>query len=218
METKIAAVLGASGLIGGEIVKELLTNQNYSEVRIITRRPLHQVHDKIKEMIIDFENLNELRHAMEGVQHVFCAVGTTQKKVKGDKQLYRKVDYNIPVDAAQIGFDMGITYFAVVSSIGADDQSSNFYLKLKGEMEKEVSQFAIPQIGIFRPSMLLGKREEFRLAEKISSYIFPIIAFFVPSKYKPIQGKSVAKAMVLNAEKEKGVQVLFYKEMQKLIS
>ena len=88
METKIAAVLGASGLIGGEIVKELLTNQNYSEVRIITRRPLHQVHDKIKEMIIDFENLNELRHAMEGVQHVFCAVGTTQKKVKGDKQLY----------------------------------------------------------------------------------------------------------------------------------
>lgn len=218
METKIAAVLGASGLIGGEIVKELLTNQNYSEVRIITRRPLHQVHDKIKEMIIDFENLNELRHAMEGVQHVFCAVGTTQKKVKGDKQLYRKVDYNIPVDAAQIGFDMGITYFAVVSSIGADDQSSNFYLKLKGEMEKEVSQFAIPQIGIFRPSMLLGKREEFRLAEKISSYIFPIIAFLVPSKYKPIQGKSVAKAMVLNAEKEKGVQVLFYKEMQKLIS
>ena len=85
-------------------------------------------------------------------------------------------------------------------------------------MEKEVSQFAIHQIGIFRPSMLLGKREEFRLAEKISSYIFPIIAFLVPSKYKPIQGKSVAKAMVLNAEKEKGVQVLFYKEMQKLIS
>jgi len=218
METKIAAVLGASGLIGGEIVKELLTNQNYSEVRIITRRPLHQVHDKIKEIVIDFENLDELRHALEGVQHLFCAVGTTNKKVNGDKQLYRKVDYNIPVDAAQIGFDMGIEYFAVVSSIGADENSSNFYLKLKGEMEKEVSQFAIPQIGIFRPSMLLGKREEFRLAEKISSYIFPIIAFFVPSKYKPIQGKSVAKAMVMNANKGKEVQILYYNDIKLLIS
>jgi uncharacterized protein YbjT (DUF2867 family) len=218
METKIAAVLGASGLIGNEIINELIANKKYSEIRIITRRPLNQVHDKIKEMVIDFKNLNELRHALEGVQHLFCAVGTTNKKVNGDKNLYRKVDYNIPVDAAQIGFDMGIEYFAVVSSIGADENSSNFYLKLKGEMEKEVAQFAIPQIGIFRPSMLLGKREEFRLAEKVSSYIFPIFAFLFPSKYKPIQGKSVAKAMVLNAEKGKGVQVLHYKEIQKLIS
>jgi len=217
MEYKIAAVIGASGLIGKEIINELIENQKYSEIRIITRRPLNQVHSKIKEYIIDFEHLNEMRHALEGVHHLFCAVGTTNKKVKGDKAQYRKVDYNIPVEAAQIGFDMGIEYFAVVSSIGADENGSNFYLKLKGEMEKEVSQFAIPQIGIFRPSMLLGKREEFRLAEKISSFIFPIFAFLVPSKYKPIPGKSVAKAMVNNAEKGIGLQILYYKEMQKLI-
>lgn len=218
MEYKIAAVLGASGLIGKEIINELIENQSYSEIRIITRRPLHHTHEKIKEYIIDFENLNQLRNALEGVHHLFCAVGTTTKKVKGDKVLYRKVDYNIPVDGVQVGFDMGIEYFAVVSSIGADENSSNFYLKLKGEMEKEVSQFAIPQIGIFRPSMLMGKREEFRLAEKISSFIFPIFAFLVPSKYKPIQGKTVAKAMVMNASKGKGVQILYYNDMKKLIS
>jgi uncharacterized protein YbjT (DUF2867 family) len=219
MELKIAAVLGASGLIGKEIVSELIENQNYSEIRIITRRPLKWNHPKIKEFCIDFEKLNEYSHSFERCSDVFCAVGTTTKKVHGDKIQYRKVDYDIPVDVAQMGFDMGIDYFAVVSSIGADEKSSNFYLQLKGEMEKEVSQFAIPQIAIFRPSMLMGKRSEFRFGEKIALFLFSLISFLFPTKYKPIQAKTVAKGMVLAAGKAmNGVQVLQYNEIQDLVS
>ena len=216
MEPKSCAIIGASGLIGKEILKQVVLHPLYSEIRIITRRPLGTTDPKIKEIIIDFENLSQLKSSLEGVTDVFCVVGTTQKKVNGDKYLYRKVDYNIPVDAAQISVENGVQYFAVVSSVGASLKSSNFYLKLKGEMEHEVSRFSIPQIGIFRPSMLLGKRDEFRFAEKISSYIFPVISFLFPIKYRPIQAKHVAKAMIQYANQSKGVHILHYKEMAQL--
>lgn len=214
METRIAAVIGASGLIGSAIVHELLQNSTYSEIRILTRRSLQLQHEFIKEVIVDFENPVDYKKGLEGCTAVFCAVGTTNKKVQGNKEAYRKVDYQIPVQAAQYAEELGIPYFTVVSSVGANDKSSNFYLHLKGEMEFGISQFSICQIAIFRPSMLLGKRNEFRLAEKIAAFIFPIIAFLFPSKYKPIQAQKVAKAMVqFGNQEKKGIHILHYKEI-----
>ncbi|MBP1672341.1 MAG: NAD-dependent epimerase/dehydratase family protein [Bacteroidetes bacterium] len=214
METRIAAVIGASGLIGSAIVHELLQNSTYSEIRIITRRSLQFQHEHIREVIVDFENPVDYKKALEGCSAIYCAVGTTNKKVKGNKDAYRKVDYQIPVQAAQFGEELGIPYFTVVSSVGANDKSSNFYLQLKGEMESKISQFAIYQIAIFRPSMLLGKRNEFRLAEKMASIMFPVISFLFPSKYKPIQAHKVAKAMVQFGNQEnKGIHILHYKEI-----
>ncbi len=214
METRIAAVIGASGLIGSAIVHELIQNSTYSEIRIITRRSLQFQHELIKEVIVDFANSVDYKNSLEGCIAIYCAVGTTNKKVKGNKDAYRKVDYQIPVQAAQFAEELGIPYFTVVSSVGANDKSSNFYLQLKGEMESKISQFSISQIAIFRPSMLLGKRNEFRLAEKIASIMFPVVSFLFPSKYKPIQAQKVAKAMVQFGNHEnKGIHILHYKEI-----
>ncbi len=214
METKIAAVIGASGLIGSAIVNELIQSPIYSEVRILTRRSLQLHHDLIKEVIVDFENPVDYKKAMEGCNAIYCAVGTTNKKVNGNKEAYRKVDYQIPVQAAQFAEELGIPYFTVVSSVGANDKSSNFYLQLKGEMESKISQFSISQIAIFRPSMLLGKRKEFRLAEKIATIMFPAISFLFPPKYKPIHSQKVAKAMVqFGNQNNKGIHILHCKEI-----
>ncbi len=218
MEQKIAALFGASGLIGSEILSLLIKEELYKEVVVVTRRALQINHPKVKEVIVDFKDESSLRNALIGVNHIFCSVGTTTKKVKGNKEEYRKIDYDIPVNAAKIGFDIGISHFSLVSSVGANERSSNFYLQLKGEVETEISQFAIPSIAIYRPSMLLGNRKEFRFGELISKYIFVPLSFLVPSNYKPIQAKSVANAMVANAKKEKlGTEILFYNEMMKMI-
>jgi uncharacterized protein YbjT (DUF2867 family) len=214
MESKIAAVIGASGLIGNEILNTLVLDQKYSEIRIITRRPLHFNIDQVKEVIIDFENKSDFKKAMEGCSEIYCAVGTTNKKVKGNMEAYRKVDFQIPVIAAQIACEQGISYFTVVSSVGANEKSSNFYLQLKGEMENNVLLSAIPKIAIIRPSMLLGNRTEFRLAEKIATIIFPVFSFLVSSNYKPIHAQKVAKAMVQFGKQDKsGSHILFYKDI-----
>ena len=218
MEQKTAALIGASGLIGNEILSFLTQDDFYKEIRVITRRSLQIDHPKVKEMIINFEDEHAYSQSLLGVNHVFCAIGTTTKKVNGDKSAYRKIDYDIPVNAAKLSFDLGISHFSLVSSIGANDQSSNFYLQLKGEVEKEISLFAIPSIAIYRPSMLLGDRKEFRFGEVVSKYIFVPLSFLVPAHYKPIQAKVVAKAMVENGKKEiPGIQISFYHEMMKMI-
>lgn len=216
MEQKTAALIGASGLIGNEILSFLTQDDFYEEIRVITRRPLQLDHPKVKEIIINFEDEHAYSQSLLGVNHVFCAIGTTTKKVNGDKSAYRKIDYDIPVNAAKLSFDLGISHFSLVSSIGANDQNSNFYLQLKGEVEKEISLFAIPSIAIYRPSMLLGDRKEFRFGEVVSKYIFVPLSFLVPANYKPIQARHVAKAMVENAKLETpGIKIAFYDEMMK---
>ncbi|HPE40802.1 MAG TPA: hypothetical protein PLI77_06910 [Bacteroidales bacterium] len=134
MEPKSCAIIGASGLIGKEILKQVVLNPLYSEIRIITRRPLGNTDPKIKEIIIDFENLSQLKSSLEGVTDVFCVVGTTQKKVNGDKYLYRKVDYNIPVDAAQISVEHGAQYFVAKAMIQYANQSKGVHILHYKEM------------------------------------------------------------------------------------
>lgn len=216
MEQKTAALIGASGLIGNEILSLLIHDDFYKEILVITRRSLKIEHPKVKEIIIDFEDEHPFRQSLMGAHHVFCSIGTTTKKVKGDKTAYRKIDYDIPVNAAKLSYDLGVSHFSLVSSIGANDQSSTFYLKLKGEVEKEISLFAIPSIAIYRPSMLLGDRKEFRFGEVVSKYIFVPLSFLVPANYKPIQARHVAKAMVENAKLESlGIKISYYSDMMK---
>jgi uncharacterized protein YbjT (DUF2867 family) len=149
---------------------------------------------------------------------VFCAVGTTNAKVKGDKAAYRKVDYDIPVNAARFCADKSCPQFLLVSSVGANSKGGNFYIKLKGEVEEMVQSFAIPSVSIFRPSMLLGHRNESRPLESIAQVISRPLGALFPSKYKPIKASDVARAMVAASKKPApGVNVLHYKEMKELI-
>ena len=151
---------------------------------------------RIKEVIVDFANQDAVAQALYCCDTVFMAIGTTQQKVKGNLDAYRKVDYDIPVNVATACVQQQISKLLLVSSIGANSQSPNFYLKFKGEVEDVISAKPIPYIGIFQPSLLLGARQEFRLGEKISQVIMPVFSFLIPAKYKPIKAATVAKAMV----------------------
>jgi uncharacterized protein YbjT (DUF2867 family) len=206
-----ATIIGATGLIGGYLLEELLKDDYYRTVRILIRRPLELTHPKLEKKLVDFSDAENFRLALEGSDVVFCAIGTTQKKVKGDKEAYRKIDYDITVDAARFCKLNGCETFVFVSSIGANSKSNNFYLKLKSEVEDAVKAVGLNSTHIMRPSALLGDRKEFRLGEKIGSPVMNALSFLLPSKYKPIHGRDVAKGMVVVAKKnEKGFFIQEY--------
>jgi len=213
----IATLIGATGLIGNYLLEELLQDNYYDTVRILIRRPLELTHPKLEKKLVDFNDSDSLLVALSNSDVVFCAIGTTQKKVNGDKVAYRKVDYDIAVNAARFCKMAGCEKFIFVSSVGANSKRNNFYLKLKGEVEDEVKKVGLKSIHIMRPSMLLGERKEFRLGERIGNPVMKAISFLLPSKYKPIHAKDVAKAMLAAAKKkEEGFFVYEYKGIKKL--
>jgi uncharacterized protein YbjT (DUF2867 family) len=109
---------------------------------------------------------------------------------------YKKVDLDLPITVAQIVSDLNIPKFMLVSSVGANSKSNNFYLKIKGEVEAFTKQLPIQQVGFFQPSLLLGNRKEFRLGERIAQVVMPLFNFLMPDKYKAIEASDVAKAML----------------------
>jgi uncharacterized protein YbjT (DUF2867 family) len=204
MPAETAAVIGATGLIGSHLVQLLQEDDYFETVRLLVRRPVSFQHPKLQIKLVNFSDPESYKLAIDGSQTVFCAVGTTQKKVKGDQEAYRKVDYDIPVNAASFCAETGAENFLLVSSVGANSKSKNFYLQLKGEVEEDVQQFPIRSISIFRPSILLGHRQESRPGEKIAQILMQLFSFvFIGSfrKYKPIQAKAVAAAMITTAKR-----------------
>ncbi len=199
-----ATIIGTTGLIGGYLLEELLQDSFYDTVRILIRRPVELTHTKLEKKLVDFADAESFRLALEESDVVFCVIGTTHKKVKGDKVSYRKIDYDIAVNAARFCKMNGCETFVLVSSVGANNKSNNFYLQLKGEVEDAVKNIGLKSVHIMRPSVLLGDRKEFRLGEKISKTIMSAFSFLIPAKYKPIHGKQVAIAMLAAAKKRNG--------------
>ncbi len=219
MDQKTAALIGATGLIGGHLLKCLQDDNAFKTIRVLVRRQIVFSHAKIKVIVIDFTEESAFKAGIAGCEAVFCAIGTTQKKVKGDKAAYRKVDFDIPVNAARFCAETGCKSLLLVSSVGADSSSSNFYLKLKGEVEEKVQTLGIPSVSIFRPSMLLGKRNESRPLETIAQVISKPLSFLFPSKYKPIAALDVARAMVAASKQDdQRIRVYHYWEMMSLIT
>jgi uncharacterized protein YbjT (DUF2867 family) len=214
-----ATIIGSTGLIGGYLLDELLKESYFDTVRILIRRPIELSHPKLEKILVDFNDSDSLLVALSNSDVIFCAVGTTQKKVKGDKTAYRKVDYDIPIHAARFCKMTGCEKFILVSSVGANSKSNNFYLKLKGEVEDAVKNLGLKSVHIMQPSVLLGDRKEFRLGEKIGKGIMKIFSFLIPTKYKPIHAGDVAKAMASAANKnEEGFFVYEFAGIKKLIS
>ncbi|RQV95171.1 oxidoreductase [bacterium] len=217
MAHKSATIIGATGLIGSHLLKQIQTDDQFKSVKILVRRPIGYTHPKIKELVVDFEDPEALKSGIEGSDAVFCAVGTTNKKVSGNKAAYRKVDYDIPVQAAQFAAETGCNTFAVVSAVGADSNSKNFYTRLKGEMEEAIQQKNIPTLLIFRPSLLLGKRNETRIAESLGKWIMKPLSFLIPDRMKPIEAEDVAQAMIHAANSDlKGVHIFHYREIKEI--
>lgn len=217
MEPLTATIIGSTGLIGSHLLDQLVKDDHYSKVRLIVRRPPEVSNPNIEVRVIDFTDDQAFRSAVAGSSAVFCAIGTTRKKVKGDMTEYRKVDFDIPVKAARFCSETGCRKFLLVSSVGADSKSSNFYLKLKGEVEDQVSTLEIPHIAIFRPSMLLGKRTEKRPAEALAQTFSSLLTFLFPAKYKPIKAATVAEAMIAASKTDyAGSGIFHFTEMIKL--
>ncbi|HEY1023311.1 MAG TPA: NAD(P)H-binding protein, partial [Flavisolibacter sp.] len=172
----------------------------------------------VEVKLVNFADPESFKLAIDGSDVVFCAVGTTQKKVKGDKEVYRKVDYDIPLQAARFCAETGSQKFLLVSSVGANSKSNNFYLKLKGEVEDDIKLLPLKMIAIFRPSMLLGARKESRPAEKIGQVIMPVFSFLLSGswrKYKPIHARDVAAAMIrASLQHNEGIYLYEYNRMK----
>jgi uncharacterized protein YbjT (DUF2867 family) len=214
---KIATILGGTGLIGSHLIKQLQQNEEYSSVRVLVRRLVQLPEPKAHVIMVDFSDYSSIREQIQGSNAVFCCVGTTLKKVHGDMQLYRSIDYDIPIQAARACHETGCSHYLFVSSVGADSKSRNFYLQLKGEVEDSLRQMNIPAISVFRPSMLLGQRGEFRLAERIGQVVMNATSFLIPSHYRPIHASDVAKAMaVQSVQQANGFGVFHYNEIKQL--
>ena len=194
---KTAILLGATGLTGSILLKKLLKDDRYDKIKIFSRRAVDISHPKIEEYLIDLFELEAHQEKFTG-DEVFCCIGTTKKKTPDD-EVYRKVDYGIPVTAAKLARQNGMKRFLVISALGADPQSSFFYNPLKGEMEQDVLAQEIPQTYIFQPSLIRGRREESRPFEKAWKNVMAVgdhLLIGPARKYRSIHANSIAKAMI----------------------
>jgi uncharacterized protein YbjT (DUF2867 family) len=206
--TKTAIILGATGLVGSELLNELLNSSHYTHVVTLTRRALPISHSKLTNHIIDFEKLAQCGELFKG-DVLFSCLGTTQKQA-GSISAQRKVDFDYQFIAAQLAVSNGIKHYCLVSSSGANAQSRSPYLKMKGQLEQQIKLLAFERISIFQPSLLLGQREQFRVAEKIGSIILPVIAWLpFLKRYRPITGKQVAKKM-LTVSTEQQIKLSYF--------
>ncbi|MEA4937670.1 MAG: NAD(P)H-binding protein [Paludibacter sp.] len=215
MNTKpnIATIIGATGLIGSHLLQQLCADIGFGEVRVVVRRSFVNTDPKVKVIELDFGDYNAMKNAIAGSDAVFCAVGTTRSQTP-DLLQYRKVDVDIPVNTAKACAETGVQCFQLVSSVGANANSRNFYLQMKGEVEEEVSKLNIPSKNVFRPSLLLGERSKPRLAEKIAAALMRPFNFIIPDNQKPIEAANVAKAMVQASKRQApGMNVYHHREM-----
>lgn len=196
-----AVVAGATGLVGKQVMYKLLENNNYDTVYVLVRRTMEIKHPKLQQILFDYSNFETLDSSVPPIDDVFCCLGTTMKKA-GSKEAFYQVDFTFVHELAKYFSSKSAENFLLISAIGADTQSSVYYSRVKGEIENAVSKLNFKGYFIFRPSFLMGDRQEFRLGEKIGIVLAVIISpFLVGSlkKYKPIHAAVVANNMIDNA-------------------
>ncbi len=196
-----ALVVGASGLIGRHLLDALLGDESYSRITVLVRKSLPLQHTKLQQQIVDFEQLEYHAHTIKA-DDVFCCLGTTIKQA-GSQDKFYQVDFTYPYTIASIASRNGSGQFLIVTALGASAKSGIFYNRVKGTIEEAVAGLKFRSIHMFRPSLLLGNRGEFRLGEKIGMVLFRSLSFIMIGrwrKYRAIQASVVAQAMVTMAK------------------
>jgi len=202
-------IVGSTGLVGGNVIK-VLSNKKQRAIAL-TRRSIPNLPPNITEMIIDFDAF-EKNGSLPSCNNVFICLGTTIKTA-GSKENFRKVDIDYCLSIARKAKESGAETLSLISSIGANSSSKNFYLKTKGELEESIQRIGFSTVNIFRPSFLVGERSEKRLAEKIAINLAKIMDFFLigtASKYRSVKAESLAKTMVLKADNKSGVNYFYF--------
>ena len=210
---KSALILGASGLVGSEVLSLSLESDLYNKIVIVVRSPLTIKHNKLVEKIIDFDMPKW--EEIFPVDHVYCCLGTTIKQA-GSKTNFIKVDHDYPLAFAAAAKKWESSIFSIITAAGVSPESKIFYNNVKGQLEKKLKSLELFSTLIFRPSLLLGERKEFRLGEKIGSGIAKVTSWMTPKTYRAIHCKAVAKAMLAESFADKtGFNIISNKSMHR---
>ncbi|SHL37765.1 Uncharacterized conserved protein YbjT, contains NAD(P)-binding and DUF2867 domains [Desulfatibacillum alkenivorans DSM 16219] len=199
MKKQTIMLAGGTGLVGSHCLKFLQEADYCGKVNVMTRKPVSGIENfsKAEQFIVDFDAPKTLEQAGP-CDSVVCALGTTIKKA-GSKEAFKKVDFNYCLEVARAGLANGAGHFLLVSAMGSSPRSSIFYNRIKGELEQAVMALGFSCVSVFRPSLILGAREEFRLGEEIGKFFSRIFSFAVPAKYKAIYASDIAMAIVRQA-------------------
>jgi uncharacterized protein YbjT (DUF2867 family) len=192
-----AVIAGASGLIGSSLLEQLLNHPDYNQVTLLVRKKLDLQHQKLKQLVVDFDRMENYEEEING-HALFCCLGTTRSKTP-DLKIYRKIDHDYPVQLAEIARKNSMQQYHFVSSLGADANSFGYYTKLKGETENDLKKLAIPALFIYQPSLLTGERHEKRPIERFATALMKVIDPLLIGKlkkYRSIEAVTVAKVMV----------------------
>jgi len=211
---RTALLAGATGLIGGHVLRLLLADDAYQRVTVVGRRGLPVTSPKLQQRLVDFDQLADLDAPK--VDDVFCCLGTTMKKA-GSQEAFRKVDLGYVTALARLCARHGAKQFLLVSAIGANPASRIFYNRVKGEAEAAVRAAGFAATQVFQPSLLLGSRGESRPAERLGILVGGALGFVFAGplrRYRPIPAATVAAAMVKAAKKARpGAHVYTYDDM-----
>lgn len=217
---KTALILGSSGLTGSFILEKLILDTDFDKIILINRKESGILNPKIQEIITDFKvEINF--ESIAKIDSIFSCLGTTRKKTP-DLSQYRAIEIEIPCMIAKLALKKGLQSIHFISSVGASNKSSNFYLKIKGEAEEKLASLNIPHLHIYRPSLLIGPRKESRLVEKIFMSIMPIfnpLMIGKATKYKTMQIENLSKSMIAIDKKATNlaVQIHEYESIMKNI-
>ncbi|MEH0157768.1 NAD-dependent epimerase/dehydratase family protein [Limibacter armeniacum] len=214
---KTAIIIGTTGLVGSSLLKQLLDSDQYSTVISVGRRMSGQKHEKLQELVTNLDNISDLELSVTP-DIAFCCLGTTMKKA-GSKEAFYKVDYKYVEAFANWAKQHDVKVFSVISAMGADPESFFYYNQVKGKIEENLSDIGFDALHIFRPSLLLGDREELRIGEDIGKLLNSILSPVIPKRYKGIKAFNVAKVMLLKSiEATLGTHIFPSDEIQNIAS
>ena len=217
MQVNAAVVAGASGMIGRYLVNVLLEDAFYDVIVTLTRRPLEIYSPKLQQRVVDFDQLSAAD--LSGATHLFCCLGTTLKTA-GSKEVFRRVDFEYCERFARLGREAGARRLMLVSSVGANPNASAFYLKTKGQTEEAVARLGFEALHIFRPSALMGQRDEARAGERFAAGVLRAFEFLMVgslSKYRPMPAGVLSASMAAAGERgETGKHIHYYDDIVRL--
>lgn len=196
-------ITGATGLVGGHLLRMLLNAPGVKSVAAPTRRPLADISGVFNPH--DPQLTDALAQVIDPIDIVFCCLGTTRREA-GSKEAFVHADYTLVIDTALVGKKLGAQHMLVVSAMGANAHSPFFYNRVKGEMEEALIAQQWPRLTIARPSMLIGEREKKRAGETLFAPLFNLL----PGNLKSIEARDVASALLAEAlsPTQEGVQIL----------
>ena len=195
---KTALIAGATGLVGGELLKQLLEGDRYQKVIVVTRRELglRARHPKARQVLVDFAKLEDHAEYLHA-DHVYCTLGTTIARA-GSQAEFVKVDLEYPLRLARVALERGAKHYSIVTALGSNTSSPFFYSRVKGAVERELEEMGWPSLALLRPSVIAGHRAERRPAEQLSQ----VLLRYAPATWRSVPAADIAACMIEVAGRE----------------